>query len=103
MEQRYNGRDHNIGRFRLSVTNDPPPLKLDGPPENISKILHLSPDKRTAAQKTELINHFRTNDGEYAHLTKELERHPFPPDKRLLGAQDLAWALLNSPAFLFNH
>jgi hypothetical protein len=24
-------------------------------------------------------------------------------DKRLTGAQDLVWALINNPAFLFNH
>ena len=26
-----------------------------------------------------------------------------PGDPRLIGAQDLVWALINSPAFLFNH
>ena len=27
---------------------------------------------------------------------------PPPSDPRVLGTQDLVWALLNSPAFLFN-
>jgi mono/diheme cytochrome c family protein len=103
LDQKWPGRDHNIGRFRLSVTNTPPPFKLDGIPDALAQILHIAPEKRTPAQKVEVMKHFRATDLEFAKLTNELARHPLPGDKRLLGAQDLAWALLNSPAFLFNH
>jgi hypothetical protein len=40
------------------------------------------------------------NDGEYRSL-KEAEQLLANP--RLAAVQDLAWALINSPAFLFNH
>ena len=41
-------------------------------------------------------------DAEYQRLAAEAAKVP-PADARVLGAQDLVWALINSPAFLFNH
>jgi len=37
-----------------------------------------------------------------ARLTRAVANRPQPGNSRLLGAQDLAWALMNTPAFLFN-
>ncbi len=43
-------------------------------------------------------------DPKLVQLTKDLEQSQTQMgDKRLTTAQDLAWALINSPAFLFNH
>ncbi len=55
---------HNIGRFRLSMTSLPPStVKLDGAkfPESLKTILELAADKRSDAQKTELEKFFRAN------------------------------------------
>jgi hypothetical protein len=55
---------HNIGRFRLSMTSLPPStVKLDGAkfPESLKAILELAADKRSDAQKAELEKFFKAN------------------------------------------
>ncbi|HLJ96217.1 MAG TPA: DUF1549 domain-containing protein [Gemmataceae bacterium] len=103
LEQRYSGKEHNIGRLRLSVITAKPPILLDDATDPIAKILAVAPDKRNPQQLAELSRYFRTKDPEWVRLNQALAEHPKPLNQRLLGAQDLAWALLNSPAFLFNH
>lgn len=104
LDQQFAQKDHNIGKFRISVTTVKPPLSLNpGPPEAIVKIVTTEPAERTPEQKTQLLNYYRTLDPDLSRLQQELAELPRPTDKRLLGAQDLAWALLNSAAFLFNH
>jgi hypothetical protein len=103
LDHRYEDGEHNIGRFRLSLSTIKPPVPIEGLPHSIMEILVRAPESRTKEQKAELARYFRTTDPEWQRLQRELAAHPLPADKRLLGAQDLAWALLNSPAFLFNH
>ena len=103
LDQQYPDKMHNIGRFRLSATNATGLIQLDGPPEEIAQILEIPADKRTAEDKAKVTNHFRGLDAELARLQKDVTEFGKPTDKRLQGAQDLGWALLNSPAFLFNH
>jgi hypothetical protein len=104
LDQRFPGKEHNIGKFRLSVATTPSPGgKLQGPPDAIARILAVESAKRTPQQQAELSNYFRSKDGELMRLTQAVAEFGRPPDQRLLGAQDVAWALINSPAFLFNH
>jgi hypothetical protein len=100
MDQRF-GQRHLIGKFRLSVTTDPNP-KLGGTltPQQIA-ILETPAEKRTQAQKDLLRQMYLAQDKEYARLAAEVADAP-PADARVLGAQDLVWALINTPAFLFN-
>ncbi|MGH7136001.1 MAG: DUF1553 domain-containing protein, partial [Pirellulales bacterium] len=102
LDQQFGGQ-HTIGRFRISITGAKRPLSLQGPPAPIAAILAAAPDARTPQQKTELANYFRSLDSELSTLQRlAADAAKQPEAYRLLGAQDLAWALLNSPAFLFN-
>ena len=72
-------------------------------PENIAKLLATPADKRSEQQKSELTSYYRSLDAEFARLNQAVAKHANDrANARLLGAQDLAWALINSPAFLFN-
>jgi hypothetical protein len=97
-------KDHNLGKFRISATTTRAPVLLQGQvPAQISKLLDVPADKRTPEQKTAIMNHYRSIDQELARLQRRVNEFAVPADARALGAQDLAWALINSPAFLFNH
>jgi hypothetical protein len=97
-------KEHNIGKFRISATTTKPPVLLQGQvPEQITKLIDVPADKRTPEQKTALLNYYRSSAMELARLQRRLNEFVVPADARTMGAQDLAWALINSPAFLFNH
>lgn len=100
LDQRF-GTGHTIGKFRLSVTTDKNPRLQSPISPDLAKMLDTPADKRTAAEKADLRNRYLAQDREYQRLAGEAAKVP-PSDARVLGAQDLTWALLNSPAFLFN-
>jgi hypothetical protein len=96
-------KDHNIGRFRLSVTTLKTPVPIQGVPDQIAKILLVPRDKRSPQEAQALTNYQRSTDQELARLQRSVNELTVPPDARTMAAQDVAWALMNSPAFLFNH
>ncbi|MFV0443669.1 MAG: DUF1549 domain-containing protein [Planctomycetaceae bacterium] len=142
LDQQYQGKDHTIGRFRISVTNSPLPIDF-GIPESIRLIVETPAAERSDEQHAELREYRNASDANYQKLkaaVTEAEK-PLPEDpklvelrqrvteaeqpvpidpqmarldravelstsqlkhQRLTAAQDLAWALINSPAFLFN-
>jgi hypothetical protein len=101
LDQRF-GTNHVVGKFRLSVATDKNP-KLGAPvAADVIALLETPIDKRTAAQQDRLRALYLAQDKEYARLAADAANPP-PDDARVLGAQDLVWALINNPAFLFNH
>jgi WD40 repeat protein/mono/diheme cytochrome c family protein len=142
LEQLFREHKYNIGRFRISVTDDPSPA-LQGVPQDIDRILAMVEAARTEAQNARLLDWFRGRSVERQQKVFAVEKSKRPQpkdpgiierenelelvsqplaqdpllarleraaklsaqqlvDRRTTMAQDLAWALVNSPSFLFN-
>lgn len=103
MDQRYPDRQHNIGKFRISVTTHGDPRLKEPLPPAVAAALSVPKDQRKPEQQAAIAQYLNAKDPELARLQKAIQDLPAPPNVRLVGAQDLAWALINSPVFLFNH
>ena len=101
LDQRY-GSNHTLGKFRVSYTTDKNPKLAATLSKEMAKLLETPSADRTLKQKGELRKRYLAQDAEFTRLKMDADRTP-PSDPRVLGAQDLTWALINSPAFLFNH
>ncbi len=103
LDQNYNSTKHSLGRFRIAATNSPRPLRLAEPPEELLVAIRTPADDRTEAHKTTIFKYYRKSDTELQNLESQVaDAKARIGNNRLLGAQDIAWALINSPAFLFN-
>ena len=103
LSQQFPDGKHLLGRFRLSVTDASRPIGGAKLPEAIAAALAVPKEQRNAEQLAALAAHYRTLDGELAKLTAEVQRAADQAkNARAIGIQDLGWALINSPAFLFN-
>jgi hypothetical protein len=100
LEQEF-GQSHVLGKFRISVTTDKNPSLQSTVPADVVAILQTPAKDRTPKQTERIRELFIAQDAEYQRLLRELPTVP-PADSRVLGAQDLTWALMNSPSFLFN-
>ena len=98
IDQQFETGKHMLGKFRLSATDAEPPLSRPSHPAQWRPLLVAR--ELGAAERAKLLNYYLSSDGEYRSL-KEAETLLANP--RLAAVQDLAWALINSPAFLFNH
>ena len=89
LDQKFGGM-HTLGNFRIAVTSSPRPVKLPTLPDEIARILKIPMEKRTPDQQGRLLTQYLMGDKDFQLKIRQG------------GVQDIAWALANSPAFLFN-
>ena len=103
LDQQYKDGSFTIGRFRISVSKSPRPVKLDVLPDGIVAILAVPAPERDEVQRAALMKYFRDQDDELKQRHQVVASSSAQlANERLSGAQDLVWALINSPSFLFN-
>ena len=104
VSQQFQDGQHLLGRFRLSVTSSSRPFGKSKLPPDVVAVLAVAKDQRNEQQQAVLLNYYKTLDGEYQrHVQMVAQTAQQAKNRRLYGAQDVAWAIINNPAFLFNH
>jgi hypothetical protein len=99
----YPDGQHSIGSFRIAATTSKRPFAAPKLPGPIAAIVAVPANERTAEQNKSLAKYFAELDSDYLKLKREVAHSADQLEhQRLVGLQDLAWALINNPAFLFN-
>jgi hypothetical protein len=103
MIQNYPDGKHNLGCFRIAFTDASEKPAFSPLPDNVQSALAVPADSRTADQTEALSTYVQSVDPTYQTLKKAMQQSQLEVEnQRLVGFQDLAWALINSPSFLFN-
>jgi hypothetical protein len=103
LSQQYQDGRHSLGRFRLAVTSSKRPVGIGRLPAELAALLAVPPESRTPQQAAAVADHFRSSDTQLSRLKAQIQQSAEQlKNQRLTGVQDLAWALINGPAFLFN-
>ncbi len=103
LSQQFPDAMHTLGKLRLSVATGSRPLTGPNLPAPLAAALAVPADKRDDAQKKVVSDYFRGQDADLIRLTQAVQRETEQlKNARTIGVQDLAWALINNPAFLFN-
>jgi len=103
ISQQFQDSKHLLGKFRLSVTDGDKPFTRPKLPEAVAAALAVPKNDRSAEQAATIAAHYRSLDTELTRLTAQVTTASDQlKNSRALGIQDLAWALINNPAFLFN-
>lgn len=76
LEQKYAAlRPHNIGRFRISTTDNAGELTLQGTPADVVSALTVKSSERDAKQQQTIMEHFKKVDARYLTLVKAEREH----------------------------
>ena len=94
---------HQLGKFRISVSDSDRPVTLNTLPADLAALLNIPVAERNEKQQADLRTKYLATDKQYQSMSASVAAIKIQYDnKRLTGLQDLAWALINNPAFLFN-
>lgn len=103
LSQQYPDGKHSLGRFRFTFTDSDAALNFAELPQAFAELLATPAEERTEQQAEQLRAEFLEGDQTYEMLVAAVAQAKREKENpRLAGMQDLAWALINSPAFLFN-
>lgn len=88
MEQVF-GSEHTIGRFRLSASTGPKPLRADPLSLELRQIVSSPSDKRSKEQHRKLFSAYRVTDKGFADANKkineQMDQWPVPPTTLVLA------------------
>jgi hypothetical protein len=100
---KFQDKSHLLGKFRISLTESQRPFGGAALPEALAKLIAIPVDQRTPEQVKQISAEFEKTDRELQSLRQAVAQTQIEVNnKRLAGTQDLAWALINNPSFLFN-